>query len=108
MTDWEMIGKPALVILHMQEGIVGNRRMFPGKDKDIELAGVLPHQQALLKAFRDRELPIVYVNALPNPIGILPAYGFHFRKVYAQRQWIPGTTAAVTFIQFLLKEMHFQ
>ena len=80
MSDWKMKGRPALVILHMQQGIVGERGNIPGLYEAIKEAGIIPRQQALLGAFRDKKLPVIYVNALhvaksQNPAGTLPAYG---------------------------------
>jgi nicotinamidase-related amidase len=86
MNDWKMEGKPALVILHMQQGIVGERGNIPGLYEEVREAGIIPHQQALLRAFRDRKLPVIYVTALhvtnsQNPAGVLPAYGNLFRLI---------------------------
>ncbi len=80
MTDWTMKGKPALVILHMQQGIVGKSSHIPGLYEAVKKNGIIPLQQALLKSFRDRGLPVVYVKALivnkaQNPCGVMPAYG---------------------------------
>jgi nicotinamidase-related amidase len=86
MNDWKMKGKAALVILHMQQGIVGERCNIPGLYQEVKESGILPRQQALLKAFRDRKLPVIYVVALhvtsqQNPAGVLPAYGNLFRLI---------------------------
>lgn len=86
MRDWKMKGKPALVIIHMQEGIVGEGGTIPGLYGEIKEQGVIPRQQALLGAFRARKLPVVYVNALHvtntrNPARTLPAYGNLFKLI---------------------------
>ncbi|OGO42923.1 MAG: hypothetical protein A2Z05_00820 [Chloroflexi bacterium RBG_16_60_22] len=86
MTDWKMKGKPALVILHMQEGISGACSNIPGLTDAIRKNRVIPRQQALLKVFRDKKLPVVFVSALhvtreQNPAGVLPAYGGLFRLI---------------------------
>lgn len=82
MSDWKMKGKPALVILHMQQGIAGKESSLPGNAAEsVKVAGIIPRQQTLLKAFRDRKLPVVYVNAMSNPTGVLPAYGKLFRMI---------------------------
>jgi len=80
MQDWKMKGRPALIILHMQEGIVGRRGIIPGLYDAVQKSGIIPRQQVLLKAFRDRGLPVIFVRALhvngsQNPCGVLPAYG---------------------------------
>ena len=80
MNDWTMKGKPAFVLLHMQQGIVGKRGNIPGLYEAIGKSGIIPRQQELLRAFRDKGLPAVFVRALhvtgsQNPCGVLPAYG---------------------------------
>jgi ureidoacrylate peracid hydrolase len=86
MGDWKMKGKPALVILHMQQGIVGEGGNIPGLFEAVKETGIIPRQQALLRAFRDRKLPVVFLRALhvtsqQNPAGVLPAYGNLFRLI---------------------------
>ena len=88
MDEWKMSGKPALVILHMQQGIVGKRCNIPGLHEEVHKTGIIPRQQALLRAFRDRKLPVIYVSALhvtsqQNPAGVLPAYVEIFRHMEA-------------------------
>jgi biuret amidohydrolase len=80
MSDWQMNGKPALVILHMQQGIVGKNGNIPGLYEAVQKSGIIPRQQALLKAFRAKGLPVIFVRALhvtgaQDPCGVLPAYG---------------------------------
>lgn len=84
MKEWKMKGKPALVILHMQQGIIGKRGNIPGLHEAVQRSGIIPRQQALLKAFRDKALPVIFVRALhvassQDPCGVLPAYGSIFR-----------------------------
>ncbi|MCD7853379.1 MAG: cysteine hydrolase [Oscillospiraceae bacterium] len=84
MKDWNMVGKPALVLLHYQEGIIGKGTWIqgwyePAKKACIE-AGMFEHTKELLDAFRAKGLPVVFVNALANPFGKLPAYGYLFDK----------------------------
>jgi nicotinamidase-related amidase len=79
MTDWQMNGKPALVLLHMQQGIVGEKGNVPGLYAAVRQSGIIPRQQALLKAFRAKGLPVIFVRALhvttaQDPCGALPAY----------------------------------
>jgi nicotinamidase-related amidase len=83
MSDWEMDGKPALVILHMQEGMVGKGTFHPERHQSVVKAvresGMLNCIQALLEAFRDKKLPVVFVNVLHNPFGASSAYGWLFQ-----------------------------
>ena len=79
MSDWEMRGKPALLILHMQHAIVGKGSgIRPEFAKAVRESGIIIRQQALLKAFRTRKLPAIYINVLKRPpvSGAFPAYGF--------------------------------
>jgi nicotinamidase-related amidase len=72
MSDWRMNGKPVLLILHMQHGIAGRYQEL------LTNSGVIRNQQALLEAFRSKNLPVIYVNVMHNPpvASKLPAYGF--------------------------------
>jgi len=83
MADWKMKGKPALLILHMQQSIVGaGSEMHPDNARILREAGVVTRQQELLKAFRDRGLPVIYVNAMPRPIDCpVPPYGFLWNSI---------------------------
>jgi nicotinamidase-related amidase len=81
--DWKMDGKPALIVVHMQQGIVG-KGTFSGAPHEQEIEnikefGIVDKQKALLKAFRDKKLPVIFVNVLPNPLGFLPPWGFIFK-----------------------------
>jgi len=77
MSNWEMKGKPALVIIHMQHAIASEEGAvaFFGHAKAAKEAGIIPRQQALLKRFRERKLPVIYVNAVHVPNATFPAYG---------------------------------
>jgi len=81
MSDWKMNGKAALLILHMQNGIAGLHREL------LHTSGVIANQQALLKAFRAKKLPVIYVNVLTYfPLNDkLPAYGFLWQHVSSSR-----------------------
>jgi nicotinamidase-related amidase len=91
MADWEMQGRPALVILHMQQGIVGKRGNIPGLYEAVQKSGIILRQQALLQAFRAKGLPVVFVRALhvtaaQDPCGVLPAYGHLCRLIEAAKE----------------------
>jgi nicotinamidase-related amidase len=77
MSDWQMKGKPALVIIHMQHAIAsedGANASF-GHARAARENGIIPKQQQLLEAFRKKQLPVVYVNAVHVPDAVFPAYG---------------------------------
>ena len=87
MDEWKLNGKPALVIVHMQEGVAGSL-ISEERALEVRESDHMPHQQALLKAFRVKNLPVIYVN-VDNPIdssAIYPAYGtmFDFMRMQAE------------------------
>ena len=87
MSDWVMDGKPALVLFHMQRGLAGEQDFIPNWGGDaavaIKASGMLDRIQDLLAAFRAKNLPVAFVNAVPNPVGVLPAYGHIFKEIRA-------------------------
>lgn len=68
MSDWKIVGKPALIVLHMQHAICDpeGRIAHVGHAKAAHESGIIPKQQALLKAFREKKLPVIYVNAITD------------------------------------------
>src|SRR4030042_3441858 len=80
--EWKFDGNPALIINHMQVGIVGTGE-FSGapheqEAKSIKDGDIIGYQKKLLKGLRERNLPIIFVSVIPNPIGFLPKWGFIF------------------------------
>lgn len=77
MADWQMVGKPALLFVHMQRAIVkeGSPLDGLGHSRATRESGIIPRQQAMLKAFREKGLPVIYVNAITPPNSRFPAYG---------------------------------
>jgi nicotinamidase-related amidase len=77
MSNWEMKGKPALVIIHMQRSVVsedGNPAFRQIAEATIK-SGIISRQQALLERFRDKKLAVFYVVAAwPHTVNF-PAYG---------------------------------
>jgi nicotinamidase-related amidase len=87
MGEWKLNGKPALVIVHMQEGIAGSL-ISEERALEVRESDHIPHQQTLLKAFRAKNLPVIYVN-VDNPIDspdIYPAYGTMFEFMRRQAE----------------------
>ena len=84
MKEWKLEGKPALVLLHYQEGIIGKGTWIQGWYENAKKAcnevGMFENTKALLDAFREKNLPVVFVNAIPNPVGKLPKYGYLMDK----------------------------
>jgi len=80
--EWKFDENPALIINHMQVGIVGTGE-FSGapheqEAKNIQERDIIGYQKKLLKAFRGKSLPVIFVSVVPNPIGFLPKWGFIF------------------------------
>ena len=69
--------KPALVFIHMQFGITDERGTvaFLGHAKATRESGIIARQQALLKAFRAKKLPVIFVNAVTDPKTKVPRTG---------------------------------
>jgi nicotinamidase-related amidase len=77
MNNWEMKGKPALIIIHMQHSVVSKdgNPAFRGLAEATIKSGIISQQQALLEGFRDKKLPVFYVVAAwPHTVNF-PAYG---------------------------------
>ena len=78
MEDWVMQGKPALILIHMQHAVTDpeGRVAFLHAKATWE-SGIIPKQQALLKAFRERGLPVVYVNSMHpvDAVELMSPYG---------------------------------
>jgi len=79
---WKFDGNPALIINHMQVGIVGTGE-FSGapheqEAKSIKDGDIIGYQKKLMKAFREKKLPVIFISVVPNPVGVLPKWGFIF------------------------------
>jgi len=88
MKEWQMPGKPALVLLHMQNGLVGEQTQLPNWGADavvrIRETGMLDRIQDLLAAFRAKKLPIAFVNAhSTGALGTIPAFGYIYDEFRA-------------------------
>jgi len=86
--EWSFDGErnPCLIVNHMQIGIAGRDGEYTGADADqqweaLERLGTIDKQKQLIAAFRERNLPIIYVAVLPNPTGFTPKWGFIFEMV---------------------------
>jgi len=92
MSEWKMVGKPALVLIHMQHGITHpeGKVAFLGHAKATRDSGIIAHQQLLLAAFRKKKLPVVFVNAI-TPQTKWPAYGRFWEGIKKHRANLPGT-----------------
>ncbi|HWI72259.1 MAG TPA: isochorismatase family protein [Baekduia sp.] len=84
--EFEIDEKPALVIAHMQRGFGAESLFLPRERRPlaeaaVRASGVVESCRALVDAFRANGLPVIFLQAIPNPIGKLPAYGGLFQKM---------------------------
>ncbi len=77
MNDWSLVGKPALLVVHMQDSLcrVGGALEGMGHCKAAREAGIIPNIHALQKAFRAEGLPVIFVVAQHPAEFKVPAYG---------------------------------
>lgn len=77
MSDWTLVGKTALVVVHMQNAICKSPSPldFMGHQRATEEAGIIPHIADLIAAFRSRDLPVLYAVAVHPENPVAPAYG---------------------------------
>jgi nicotinamidase-related amidase len=76
-SEWELVGKTALLFVHMQNAIVkAPSPLEPlGHIRATEEDQIIPRMEKLLAAFRQKGLPVVYVNAYTPEETKLPVYG---------------------------------
>ena len=83
--DWSFDGPPALVINHMQVGIAGTGEIsgapFAQEKAAMDALGTIEKQKKLIAAFRERNLPIVFMSVIEDPIGHVPKWGIIFEMV---------------------------
>jgi nicotinamidase-related amidase len=93
MNEWKMEGKPALILIHMQYGITdeAGTLAFLGHAKATRESGIVPRQQALLKGFRGKKLPVIYVNAVTDRKAVLSPYGKFYPAIKSTGANLPGT-----------------
>ena len=93
MTEWKLVGKPALILIHMQHAITHPEGTvaFLGHAKATRESGIIPRQQALLNAFREKKLPVIYVNAVTDPKSKFPVYGRFWGGIQKTGANLPGS-----------------
>ncbi|MBN1630829.1 MAG: cysteine hydrolase [Thermoleophilia bacterium] len=77
MSDWELVGKPALLLVHMQNSICKEPSPIQamGHARAAREDGVIPNIQALKEAFRTKGHPVVFVCTYTPEDATFPAYG---------------------------------
>ena len=77
--NFEIVGKPALCVNHMQRGLAGEGLFIPNWGPNMprkELSsGMVEKCRQLADAFRAKNLPVIFVNAIPKPLPFMPSYG---------------------------------
>jgi nicotinamidase-related amidase len=75
--EWELVGKTALLFVHMQNAIVkAPSPLEPlGHIRATEEDKIIPRMEKLLAAFRAKGRPVVFVNAYTPEDTKLPVYG---------------------------------
>ena len=95
MDDWEIKGKPALIIVHMQRGVLDedSKIAFLGLTTEVlKQSGTILCQQALLNGFRAKKLPVIYIIAtLTEQVVTFPAYGKFWELIASLRPNSPGS-----------------
>jgi nicotinamidase-related amidase len=94
MSDWSLAGKPALLVVHMQKSLcmLGGSLERMGHCKAAREAGIIPNIQALQKAFREEELPVVFVVACHPEKFKVPAYGPFWKAAEMMKVNFEGTS----------------
>ncbi|MCL5734973.1 MAG: cysteine hydrolase [Actinobacteria bacterium] len=94
MEEWMMQGKPALILIHMQHAITDPEGTVAHLHaKATWESGIIPKQQALLKAFREKDMPVIYVNSM-HPVDAaekMSPYGRFYNVIRNSRVNEPGT-----------------
>jgi nicotinamidase-related amidase len=77
MAEWQLVGKTALVIVHMQNAVIKTPSPFEilGHGRAAYEDGVVGKIQDLLKAFRDKGRPVIFMVAHTPLDTKFPAYG---------------------------------
>jgi nicotinamidase-related amidase len=77
MSDWTLAGRPALLIVHMQNAIIKSPSPLEamGHGRACREEGVIANIQDLIAAFRGRGLPVVYCVAYTPLDTKFAAYG---------------------------------
>jgi nicotinamidase-related amidase len=93
MAEWQLVGKTALIIVHMQNAVIATPGPFEvlGHGRAAQEEGVVAKIQDLLKAFRDKGLPVIFCIAHTPLDTKFPAYGLFWGGVKASNANRKGT-----------------
>jgi nicotinamidase-related amidase len=93
MDEWRLEGRTALLVVHMQNAIVkAPSPLEPlGHIRATWEDGIVPRMQRLLAAFRDKGLPVIFVNAYTPVDTKFPVYGRFWPAVEKTKVNLMGT-----------------
>ena len=86
---FDIIGKPALVLIHLQNNLVGGidskvmPDWMPGAVAGIKASGMVGKCKLLADTFRAKNLPVIFVHADGYGVGAVPEYGDLFGQIRA-------------------------
>jgi len=91
--EWTLVGKTALLFVHMQNAIIKAPSVLEplGHIRATEEDKIIPNMEKLLKAFRAKGLPVVFVNAYTPEETKLPVYGRFWPSLSRNRVNYKGT-----------------
>ena len=97
MEEWHMQGKPALILIHMQHAITDPEGTVAFLHaKATWESGIIAKQQALLKAFREKGLPVIYVNSV-HPLDAAEKMSPYGRSTMSSARTAPTSRAQRTW-----------
>ena len=82
--EFELVGKPALCLNHMQLGLAGEGMFLPNwgpyAKEGINNSKMVDKCKELIDVFHEKNLPVVFCNVVPIPLPYANAYGDMFRE----------------------------
>jgi nicotinamidase-related amidase len=93
VSEWTLVGKAALLVVHMQNAICKSPSPldFMGHQRATAEDGIIPRIADLLAAFRAKGLPVLYVVAVHPDEPQVPAYGMFWSGFPELRVNLAGT-----------------
>jgi nicotinamidase-related amidase len=93
MSEWKLVGKTALLIVHMQNAVIKTPSPLEvlGHGKAAYEEGVVANIQDLVKVFRAKSLPVIFCIAYTPADTKFPAYGAFWPGVRESKANYMGT-----------------